>query len=94
VETRADSSCPGRVRSRRDVGGPDRPCGLARQDCSDQLATCKDFGDDVIASESYWVGTVALSDLERRRSNSSGPGRWRPTQPRQYDPSQSDTAAV
>ena len=29
--------------------------GLARQDCSDQLATCKDFGDAVNASESYWV---------------------------------------
>ena len=29
--------------------------GLARQDCSDQLATCKDFGDAVNASRSYWV---------------------------------------
>ena len=29
--------------------------GLARQDCSDQLATCKDFGDAVNASDSYWV---------------------------------------
>jgi len=29
--------------------------GLARQDCSDQLVTCKDFGDAVNASASYWV---------------------------------------
>ena len=29
--------------------------GFARQDCSDQLAACKDFGDAVNASDSYWV---------------------------------------
>ena len=29
--------------------------GLARQDCSDQLAACKDFGEAVNASDSYWV---------------------------------------
>jgi hypothetical protein len=29
--------------------------GLARQDCSDQLTNCKDFGEAVNASGSYWV---------------------------------------
>ncbi|HET6938166.1 MAG TPA: DUF998 domain-containing protein [Nocardioides sp.] len=29
--------------------------GLARQDCSDQLVTCKDYGEAVDASGSYWV---------------------------------------
>ncbi|WP_426564341.1 DUF998 domain-containing protein [Angustibacter sp. McL0619] len=33
--------------------------GLARQDCSDQLATCKDFGDAVNASGSYWIHEYA-----------------------------------
>ena len=33
--------------------------GLARQDCSDQLPTCKDFADGVNASDSYWVHEYA-----------------------------------
>ena len=33
--------------------------GLARQDCSDQLPACKDFGDAVEASGSYWVHQYA-----------------------------------
>jgi hypothetical membrane protein len=33
--------------------------GLARQDCSDQLASCEDFGEAVNASGSYWVHEYA-----------------------------------
>ena len=33
--------------------------GLARQDCSDQLPTCRDFGDGANASDSYWVHEYA-----------------------------------
>jgi hypothetical membrane protein len=29
--------------------------GFAREDCSDQLSTCKDFGEAVHASGSYWL---------------------------------------
>jgi hypothetical membrane protein len=37
------------------AGGLIAVAGLARQDCSDQLTTCKDFGEAVDASGSYWV---------------------------------------
>ncbi len=33
--------------------------GAARQDCSDQLPSCRDFGDAVEASGSYWVHQYA-----------------------------------
>ncbi len=33
--------------------------GFAREDCSDQLATCKDFGEAVHASGSYWLHNYA-----------------------------------
>lgn len=33
--------------------------GFVRQDCSDQLPACKDFGDAVEASGSYWVHQYA-----------------------------------
>ncbi len=33
--------------------------GLARQDCSDQLVSCKDFGEAVEASGSYWLHQYA-----------------------------------
>jgi hypothetical protein len=33
--------------------------GFARQDCSDQLPACKDFGEAVEASRSYWVHEYA-----------------------------------
>ena len=33
--------------------------GFARQDCSDQLPACKDFGEAVEASGSYWVHQYA-----------------------------------
>ena len=33
--------------------------GVAREDCSDQLATCKDFGEAVHASDSYWLHNYA-----------------------------------
>jgi hypothetical protein len=33
--------------------------GFARQDCSDQLPACKDFGDAIEASASYWVHQYA-----------------------------------
>ena len=33
--------------------------GFARQDCSDQLPACKDFGEAVEASGSYWVHEYA-----------------------------------
>jgi hypothetical membrane protein len=33
--------------------------GIARQDCSDQLPSCRDFGEALEASSSYWVHQYA-----------------------------------
>jgi len=43
------------------AGGLIAVAGFAREDCSDQLVTCKDFGEAVHASGSYWLhGYVSL----------------------------------
>jgi hypothetical protein len=41
------------------AGGLIGVAGFARQDCSDQLPACKDFGEAVEASSSYWVHEYA-----------------------------------